>query len=288
MAKTVFNNIDPAVLERIKAMRLFDDEFMTAAFSDNIELTQLLIRILLDRNDLIVTKSMSQLQKTNLFGKSVKLDIVAEDMFSHEYNIEIQRTDKGAGGQRIRYHQAMIDSHTLQKSEDYIELPRLYIIFILEHDMFKMGKPIYRVKKTLDVKDKNGVDLPFDDDCYIMYINGEYKGDNPIGKLMHDFSTTNADEMYYDELAERMRFLKQDEKGVIMVSKIVEEYGDQRAAEALQQGLQQGIQQGLQQKAEEVAIELFQTDLPPEKIAKYVKLPLEKVLELQKTITVEA
>ena len=42
---------------------------MTAAFSDNIELTQLLIRILLDRNDLIVTKSMSQLQKTNLFGK---------------------------------------------------------------------------------------------------------------------------------------------------------------------------------------------------------------------------
>ena len=49
-----------------------------------------------------------------------------------------------------------------------------------------------------------------------------------------------------------------------------------------------GIIEGRQQKAEEVAIELFQTDLPLEKIAKYVKLPLERVLELQKTITVEA
>lgn len=136
----------------------------------------------------------------------------------------------------------------------------------------------------MDVKDKNGVDLPFDDDCYIMYINGEYKGDNPIGKLMHDFSTTNADEMYYDELAERMRFLKQDEKGVIMVSKIVEEYGDQRAAEALQQG----IQQGLQQKAEEIASKMLRKDKPVSDISDFTGLPLEKVLELQKTITVEA
>ena len=52
---------------------------------------------------------------------------------------------------------------------------------------------------------------------------------------MHDFSTANADEMYYEELATRMRFFKQDERGVDMVSKIVEEYGDLRAAEALKQ-----------------------------------------------------
>lgn len=43
---------------------------------------------------------MSQVQKTNLFGKSVKLDIVAEDIFKTEYNIEIQRADAGAGARR--------------------------------------------------------------------------------------------------------------------------------------------------------------------------------------------
>ena len=83
-------------------MRFFDDEFMSAAFSDDIKMTQFLIRILLNRNDLTVTKSMSQVQKTNLFGKSVKLDVVAEDIFKTEYNIEIQRVGAGAGARRIR------------------------------------------------------------------------------------------------------------------------------------------------------------------------------------------
>ena len=280
MCKTVFDTIDPVILARVRAMRFFDDEFMSAAFSDDIKMTQFLIRILLNRNDLIVTKSMSQFQKTNLFGKSVKLDVVAEDIFKTEYNIEIQRVGTGAGARRIRYHQAMLDSHTLQKVGSYKDLPNLYIIFILEHDIFERGAPVYRVKKTLDITDSEGNNLPFDDDCNIMYINGEYNGDDALGRLMHDFSTSNADEMFYNELAERMRFLKQDEEGVKMASKIVEEYGDLRAAEALQQG----IQQGLQQKAVEDAIEFLKEKIAPEIIAKCVKLPLDKVLELQKTI----
>ncbi len=57
---------------------------------------------------------------------------------------------------------------------------------------------------------------------------------------MHDFSTPNADEMYYDELTEKVRYHKQNSEGVKVVSKIVEEYGDERAAAALQQGIQQG------------------------------------------------
>ncbi len=78
--KTVFDNIDPAVLERVKSLRLIDDELMTLVFSGDIKATELLIRILLNRNDLTVTKSMTQVEKRNLFGRSVKLDIVAEDI----------------------------------------------------------------------------------------------------------------------------------------------------------------------------------------------------------------
>ena len=39
MEKTVFDNIDPDMLERIRAMRLFDDELMSLVFSGNIEVT---------------------------------------------------------------------------------------------------------------------------------------------------------------------------------------------------------------------------------------------------------
>lgn len=279
MADTVFDNIDPVIMERIKNLRLIDDELMTIVFSGDKEATELLIRILLNRNDLKVTKSMTQEQKHNLFGRSIKLDIVAEDIFKTEYNIEIQRADKGAGAKRIRYHQAMIDSHTLKKQEAFETLPNLYIIFILEHDMFGRNEPIYSVSKTLNIKDEDGNNLLFDDGCNIMYINGEYRGDDALGKLMHDFSTPNADEMIYNSLADKVRFYKQDETGVRMTSKIVEEYGDERAAEALKQG----IQQGEQQKAIEDAVLLIKEyNEKPEIAAQKMNAPLEKVLELYK------
>ena len=66
-----------------------------------------------------------------------------------------------------------------------------------------------------------------------------------------------------------------------MASKIVEEYGDERAAEALKQGIQQGIQK----KAEEAAINLLKMKvLSPEQIAQAQGLSLQKVLELQEQI----
>ena len=43
---------------------------------------------------------------------------------------------------------------------------------------------------------------PFGDGQEIIYVNGEYKGDDPIGRLVHDMWCKNADDMYYPELAE--------------------------------------------------------------------------------------
>ena len=273
MQKTLFDNINPAVLERVKNLRLIDDELMTIVFSGDKKATEFLIRILLNRNDLTVTKSMTQVEKHNLFGRSVKLDVVAEDIFKTEYNIEIQRADEGADPRRIRYHQAMLDSHTLQKGNKFKDLPNLYIIFILEHDMFEKGEAVYRIRKTLDIKDESGNNLPFDDGCNIMYVNGDYRGDNALGRLMHDFSTPDADKMYFNELASKVRFHKQDEQGVEMASKIVEEYGDIRAAEALKIG----IKQGEEKKAIEAARAFYENGVSIELIAKSLKLPVETV-----------
>jgi len=37
----------------------------------------------------------------------------------------------------------------------------------------------------------------FDDGAHILYVNGKYRGESEIGKLMHDFSCTNADDMNF-------------------------------------------------------------------------------------------
>ncbi len=58
--------------------------------------------------------------------------------------------------------------------------------------------------------------------------------------------------------------------------------------QGLQQGIQQGIQQGAQQKAREIAISLLKEEIPVETIARSVKLPIEEILELQKSLSKEA
>ena len=63
MVETVFDNIDPVVLEKVKSLRLIDDELMTLIFSGDKKATEFIIRILLNRNDLKVKKSMTQVQK---------------------------------------------------------------------------------------------------------------------------------------------------------------------------------------------------------------------------------
>ena len=66
MANTVFDNIDPAILARINSLRLIDDDLMTVVFSGDKKATEFLIKILLDRNDLTVTKSMTLSKITSL------------------------------------------------------------------------------------------------------------------------------------------------------------------------------------------------------------------------------
>ena len=39
-------------------------------------------------------------------------------------------------------------------------------------------------------------------------VNGAYRGNGAIGHLMHDFCTTDADNMYYNEITKKGRFHK--------------------------------------------------------------------------------
>ena len=70
-----------------------------------------------------------------------------------------------------------------------------------------------------------------DDEEHILYVNGEYRDETPIGKLMHDFSCTVPDDMYYDELAERVRFFKESKEGVAIMCRAMEDMRNQAALE---------------------------------------------------------
>ena len=112
----------------------------------------------------------------------------------------------------------MIDSREVSKGTLFPDLPETYIIFITEHDVWKRSKPLYKVRRTFEDTEEI-----FDDGAHILYVNGECQNESPLGRLMHDFFCSDPNDMYSDVLAERVRFFKEDEKGVATMCKIMEE-----------------------------------------------------------------
>lgn len=125
-------------LQRIRGFRLLDDDFMSKVF-ENKQCSELLLQVILNRNDIKVQNVYIQFDIKNLQGRSVRLVILAVDNSGKIYNIEIQRSNKGAGVKRARYNSSMLDSNITEPGDKYEKLNETYIIFITENDIIKKG-----------------------------------------------------------------------------------------------------------------------------------------------------
>jgi len=213
------------VMQRIRGFRLMDDEFMSACLKENMSAANKILGIILNKPDIEVTKVETQVELKNLRGRSIRLDVRARDK-DGVYNCEIQRADKGATPRRARFHGSMLDSDESTKGMLFEDLPETYVIFITEKDYFEKGKPIYRFERYC-----HETDMDLNDGLHIIYVNGEYKGEDDIGWLMHDFLCTNADDLHYTEIAESFRYLKEEEAGVKKMCRSIEEMLEENAKE---------------------------------------------------------
>ncbi|MBO4390178.1 MAG: PD-(D/E)XK nuclease family transposase, partial [Lachnospiraceae bacterium] len=170
--------------KRILSLRLFDNDFMNACFADNIESVQLVVRIILGRDDFQVINVKTQTLLKNLQGRDIWLDIHAKSDSGEEFDVEIQRDDRGANFKRARYHSSMLDAHLLKPADDFNKLPDTYVIFITENDVIGHNRPIYTIERQNITTGK-----PFRDGSHIIYVNGSNKDSSTaLGRLMHDFS----------------------------------------------------------------------------------------------------
>lgn len=190
--------------------RYMDDDFMTACLEDNYEAVELILRIVLGQEDITIKSIRVQDSMKNLQGRSAILDVHAVDNTGKGFDCEIQRSDKGAGVKRARHNSSLLDAHILKPGEDTENIPDTYVIFITENDVMKGKQPIYPVERYITIGEEK---VLFGDGSHILYVNGKYRGDDEVGKLMHDFSCTDPDDMNYEILAKKARYFKQDEKG---------------------------------------------------------------------------
>lgn len=261
-----------ANLERLKRFRLMDDDFMTKCFEDSIPCMELVLRIILEEPELMVQDVRTQVFVENLQRRSVRMDVVAVDGRGRRINVEVQRSDRGAGRRRARYNSSMMDAGLLEKGEDFDSLPETYVIFITEHDVMGRALPLYHVRRqVLETGEA------FGDGAHIIYVNGAYRDNSPIGRLMHDFSCADPAEMFYGVLAERSRFFKEEKEGVVTMCRIMEELRDE--------GLREGLREGRKEEQESTARRMLAIGkLTLEEIAEYASLSLDEVQRLRDTL----
>ena len=126
------------------------------------------------------------------------------------------------------------------------------------------GLPVYHAQRVVSETGKL-----LGDGTHIIYVNGAYRGDDPVGRLMHDFSCSSPSDMYYRPLARQVGYYKNDEKGVEAMSKGMEELIDMEKREIALKMLEDG-------------------KLLKEDVARYFGFTMEQVEELAESQAVRA
>lgn len=109
------------------------------------------------------------------------------------------------------------------------------------------------------------VNADFQDGAHIIYVNSGRQDDTELGRLMHDLHCKDADEIYSDILAKRVRELKEEAKGEDIMS------------EKLQELCDESYNEGELKKAKEIVLALAEEGMEIGKIARLVKVDVEDV-----------
>lgn len=205
-------------MERIKEMRLIDDIFMSKVFEDRA-CAEVLLRAILKKNDLKVKNVNVQYDIKNLQGRSVRLDILAEDEIGKIYDIEVQRSNTGADAKRARYNSSLLDANITEPCDTYKKLAETYVIFITESDVFKAGKAVYHIDRVIRETKKI-----FEDEAHIIYVNSQKQNNTTLGRIMHDFYCKDAKDVKNKTLKNRIKFFKEDKEGVTIMANTIDKF----------------------------------------------------------------
>ena len=248
-----------------------DDDLMSKVFENNIPATEILLQTILGER-VTVSESRGQVEFKNplVEGRNIKLDIYAKDENGRLFNCEVQRRDSHANPQRARFHSSMLDVRALKSKEDFDKIRDTYVIFITEKDYFDEGEPVYFVKRKVNVKNS---DKPFNDGNVIIYVNGSYTGDDPIGHLMADFRNKGTEGFYNKELEKAVRHFKIEDGGSDMCE-AVEEYGREQKDEGIKEGREETLIESIRNVMNNLKVSAEQAmkalEIPESEYSKYL------------------
>ena len=245
---------------------MMNDLRFSSSLDNNPTLATFILKIVLEKEDLVVKEITTQKRINSLVNKSIILDAYAIDSKNRYYNIEIQKAKTKDIILRSRYHMSIIDSNNLEKNNDFTKLPETYVIFFCNFDLFKENKPIYKVERVVNKKKL------FNDKEHIVFVNCTYQDiTTDIGKLIHDMKSKIGEEKCYNIFSES------DDIGEENMGQIC----DAIRQEEIKSGESNGIKIGESNGINSVITTMIENGYEIEEISKITKKTKEHILSIK-------
>lgn len=200
-----------------------------------------MLRTILEEDELVVQDVITQNSEKNLYGRSVRLDALCTLGNGEKCNIEIQRSDNDDHLRRVRYNASSITLRDSQIGTKFDKIQEVYVVFISEFDMFKMGKTVYHVDNV--VRETKEI---LQDGLHRIFVNTEINDGTKTSRLMSHFIEKTVEDVEFPELSARMHELKEEEGGITVMSGVMEKYEKIAAEEATQRTKHQAIRDMLE------------------------------------------
>ena len=185
---------------------LMDDVPFTVAIRHSMALAELIIRTVLSQDDLVVTDVRCQEKVPDIGHRGVVFDALCFDSYGNMYDVEVQKGRFDDLPRRAAYYEAMLTVHSLDAgSHGYAGMSHRCVIFICDGDVVGKGRPVYDYRWRME----DGTGLG--DGGRMVFVNGEYRSDDAIGRLMADMNQSDPERAFNEEVRSTLEVLSGEE-----------------------------------------------------------------------------
>lgn len=211
--------------ELVSKLNVIDDVLFHKVVEDK-EVCEEILRIILNKPDLVVVESQPQRFLRNLGAHSVILDVLCQDSDGDYFNIEVQKKNDDDHQKRVRFNRSNIDTAFVESGIKYEQLPDVYLIFLTKFDIFQEKHTIYHIERV--IKETGTV---VENGTHEIYVNTAIDDGTEIAELMQYFKKSAGVHQKFQKLSNRVQYFKESQKGVTEMCELVEEYAKNYAEE---------------------------------------------------------
>ena len=163
--------------EVVRSLNIIDDTLFQKMAEDKDFCEELISTVLVQK--VIIEEVIPQNSIKNLQGRSVILDALCRLEDGNRCNIEVQKANDDDHERRVRYNASCVTANITDPGTKFEKVPNVIAIFISKFDMFRKGKTVYHVDRT--VRETGEIT---DNGLQEIYVNTKIDDGSDIAKLM--------------------------------------------------------------------------------------------------------